>query len=990
MPKALSYADAVRILGGGTPDKLVTALDRLAGGALLALSATGSTLALSLFDAKSEFFRLTGELVSKLTTRLRDTGRRERGEQLAAAHSVIVVAAFFEALSTVRLPFDVAELEFTPSDGLTVALLRTPAPVLAPHRPYERSMEELTGFYADTARVVLEFLTGLSVWDRLDDRDRRAVEDVILGETATRALTRYEDLFRRLATDFPEVGFWANLVDHQATRAEIRELRTGLAGVAEVLSEVASGRAPDDRRRTLARFHEAVLHRSLLPVTPDGVRMPTVAEAYVNPRFRVVADVAHDHIADEDWWLRQPVRADLQEFLVGHLTSPAATEAPLVVLGQPGSGKSMLTKVLAARLPVSEFVAVQVPLREVRVDGDVQTQIEQGLRISTGERLSWRDFVQATDDAVPVVLLDGFDELLQATDISQSDYLHRIARFQQREADLGHPVVVVVTSRVSVADRARPAGGMVSLLLEPFDDEQIERWLVPWRRHNDTDLTVDVLRPHADLARQPLLLLLLAIYDRTESPLKEHRDALGQSQLYEGLLTGFARREVLKQHVGESDDEVARLVERELLRLSVAAFAMFNRGRQWVTPEGLDADLAALPVGEISSRVIIGSFYFIHTAQALKEDGRRLRTYEFLHPTFGEYLIARITVRELLALAEGRRENDDFFHALLSFEPLTMRKTVLGFLRGLVLELPARCLRPVQETLLSLFHTALLERNSSLAGYRPGSVQVPKRCAVYSANLCVLLVTGPSSEVTTDQLFPDAEKPVTAWARMSALWISQLPSEGRQGLVRAFRLERFWQDGRRGVRITGEFGDPSERRPAADPYWTYRIAPDDQSTGERSFYGWIRLDFDALESELEFLCSVEGDTVAHTLAPFADGYGTMVTTFYGFGDARPVSPAHFLIDLWLKDGSGAGEGELAAAFHLCLRHAVDGFAPFDSETRRKFRVLFLRQFHRLRDRLPSSMVDSAVEEILRTTGPEIMEREDFLALTREICPGLLP
>jgi len=54
-----------------------------------------------------------------------------------------------------------------------------------------------------------------------------------------------------------------------------------------------------------------------------------------------------------------------------------------------------------------------------------------------------------------VVLLDGFDELLQATGVSQSDYLLKLARFQQREADQGRPVIVLVTSRTAVADRVR-------------------------------------------------------------------------------------------------------------------------------------------------------------------------------------------------------------------------------------------------------------------------------------------------------------------------------------------------------------------------------------------------------------------------------------------------------------------------------------------------------------------------------------------------------
>jgi hypothetical protein len=54
-----------------------------------------------------------------------------------------------------------------------------------------------------------------------------------------------------------------------------------------------------------------------------------------------------------------------------------------------------------------------------------------------------------------MVMLDGFDELLQATGVSQSDYLEKVAEFQRREADQGRPVAALVTSRTAVADRAR-------------------------------------------------------------------------------------------------------------------------------------------------------------------------------------------------------------------------------------------------------------------------------------------------------------------------------------------------------------------------------------------------------------------------------------------------------------------------------------------------------------------------------------------------------
>ncbi|MDQ7808257.1 hypothetical protein Q5425_31375 [Amycolatopsis sp. A133] len=80
----------------------------------------------------------------------------------------------------------------------------------------------------------------------------------------------------------------------------------------------------------------------------------------------------------------------------------------------------------------------------------------------------------------------------------------------------------------------------------------------------------------------------------------------------------------------------------------------------------------------------------------------------------------------------------------------------------------------------------------------------------------------------------------------------------------------------------------------------------------------------------------------------------------------------------------------AAAYHTCLRYAVHGFAPDDSDTRRRFRVLFLHQLQTLRSRLPPSALDRTVREMMRADGPEAKEKEDLLALTRKMCPHLLP
>src|SRR5689334_10146412 len=95
--KGLSYKDAARILGGDG-SAVLASLDKLAGGMLLIATAGGSEIALSLFDAKSEFINLSETLWGSLADRVRGLGRFDKAERISAAHAVIVISSYFETI----------------------------------------------------------------------------------------------------------------------------------------------------------------------------------------------------------------------------------------------------------------------------------------------------------------------------------------------------------------------------------------------------------------------------------------------------------------------------------------------------------------------------------------------------------------------------------------------------------------------------------------------------------------------------------------------------------------------------------------------------------------------------------------------------------------------------------------------------------------------------------------------------------------------------
>jgi hypothetical protein len=940
--RSLSYADAVRILGGDE-SRLAGFLDRLSAAGLLTVSGINFAVVCH------EFVRLGEKLLAGLKAQIRGVDRMTRSERLRAAHTVIVLTAYFEAVSEtfadtlrsrpVRVnaneQISIAGGQFPEAGwrGLAHILIAVEAPWPAPTRSYEAVLKEMEVFYDALAVSVMDFLSGLAVWDELDEVARDQFAEQLGGPLRGLAVRRYEDLFRRLSAECPEFGVWVNLSDRQATRSE---LRTGMAGLEQLLLKMTCGQLPDQRRSALARAYQAALGK---PITPSGehatrLQVPSLGQGYVDHRLRVAEVSASSEPGRESWWHNAAVRDDACRFLAGYLTSPRAWEAPLVVLGHPGSGKSVITRILAARLPASDFLPVRVELRQVPAEIDLQSQIEHAIRAATGEELSWPRLVESSGGALPVVLLDGFDELLQATGVTQTDFLMRVMAFQEREAEQGRPLAVIVTSRTAVVDRARIPPGSTAVRLEPFDDDQVAAWLTVWHRLNEDPLAQRGLRPlpietaltHRELAEQPLLLLLLALYDAEANVLQRKSAELGTTDLYGRLLEEFAQREVLKHAETLADDDLANAVDTELLRLSVIAFAMFNRHSQWVSGTDLDLDLSALfgtsqghrhvalraPL--TAAQLAVGRFFFVHESQAIS-GGRQLQTYEFLHATFGEFLVARLVVqvltgmvaRETVAASSPLRggPEDGLLHALLSFAVLTARGPAIAFVAALLNKMGTQDRLALTDLLLRLHAGALYPRTESAYGdYQPRPLTTTARNAAWSANLVALAVLA-GGEITGSQLFPQDAYPADAWRRQAMMWRAQLSDEEFVGLYRMIALARIWDGRRRNICVWRD--DGTSLAPLVDPIWTYKIPPDRRD--RTAVLHWGADSAPNTERRANFTCGSAEAAMIHALHPL----GAMTYIYINMEEERTVSAANALITALVEPYTDNSKASLAYA-----------------------------------------------------------------------------
>jgi len=233
----------------------------------------------------------------------------------------------------------------------------------------------------------------------------------------------------------------------------------------------------------------------------------------------------------------------------------------------------------------------------------------------------------------------------------------------------------------------------------------------------------------AELAEQPLLLLMLAIFDSAGNALSERPD-LDQTLLYDALLRRFIERELGKGEHGAAfsglpEDARRPLVDRELTRLGVAAIGMFNRQEVKILRDQLDRDLAYFGAqrplssdlyGQSQSEILLGSFFFIHesrsrlAANGAANTGQPAATagnaaqeagptaFEFLHSTFGEFLAADFILRHVIdngaairdltgkrtlehALQQHLSTLTPYWFASLLYTPLHTRPNILALLR---------------------------------------------------------------------------------------------------------------------------------------------------------------------------------------------------------------------------------------------------------------------------------------------------------------------
>ena len=383
---------------------------------------------------------------------------------------------------------------------------------------------------------------------------------------------------------------------------------------------------------------------------------------------------------------------DLETELENWLEKADKNDAIRLISGGPGSGKSSLTKMFAAKLAEQGNIRILfIPLHHFEPSDDLIEAV--GKFVNLDNFLPHNPLDSEYREDRLLIIFDGLDELAMRGKIGEKaaqDFVREVQRKVERFNQLKTSVQVLISGREVVVQSNetdfRKEGQILYVLPYFLSENERKRYVNPqnlleqdqrqlwWQFYGKASgKNYQGLPPELDqgnlteITAQPLLNYLVAL--SVQRGKLKFTEETNLNTVYDDLLKAVYERgwENYKHKAiqGIEEKEFVRILEE------IALAAWHGKGRTTTVKEienhcnnsGLKNILTRFQQGfeedsKASVTRLLTAFYFRQSGN----DNAGDRTFEFTHKSFGEYLIARRIVREVQLIhrkLEDRKNDPD-------------------------------------------------------------------------------------------------------------------------------------------------------------------------------------------------------------------------------------------------------------------------------------------------------------------------------------------
>ena len=374
---------------------------------------------LELLDVKDRLFSL-GHKVYDFIVQKVELDYLDRTEQIRAAYALICYTAYFDALQD-AFPNSVRnklKLKIEKKKELFEESIETAETLQLPHTihdihckvfyadhvtSFSEIKEYLTEIYKRNCNNLIKMIREASIFDEEKKKDNQEFEELkqTLEKLPQKAIEVYEAQYIHLADQFNDFALFAQLQNFEGIHYAIEKNRTalelvidttkridvGFSNLSNIINSIATNYnaiqvqdiVDDLRKKYIALIHEPIIDDKEIKSDNEvmSLKFPKIVDAFIPQSYKCLSYQRKDiKLEDVSVWNQIPVQHDLDKFFIRYLYSPDSIDYPMVILGQPGSGKSLLTKVLSAQLMSKSYTVIRIPLREVNAEDGIDVLVE--------------------------------------------------------------------------------------------------------------------------------------------------------------------------------------------------------------------------------------------------------------------------------------------------------------------------------------------------------------------------------------------------------------------------------------------------------------------------------------------------------------------------------------------------------------------------------------------------------------------------------------